>query len=56
MRPGMRLLKALSLEGEGWVRVYGVEDGAGTSSPLTPTLSPQGRGRFGDCSGRAENY
>jgi len=33
----MRASKALSLEGEGWVRVVGAID---SEEPLTPTLSP----------------
>ena len=39
-------MEALSLEGEGWVRVTDTEVGrdAFASLPLTPALSPPGRG------------
>ena len=36
--------EALSLQGEGWVRVPGGEGHSQRLSPLTPTLSPPGRG------------
>ena len=36
--------RALSLEGEGWVRISDAGDDPRKPSPLTPTLTPQGRG------------
>ena len=36
--------KALALRGEGWVKGYGVGEFPPSQSPLTPTLSPPGRG------------